>query len=547
MRFPTIRCFAGAAGMMTLVLASTAVAGAQGTSASAGSAAARTPRVAVQDDGRAAQAPAPNPAAVPPGPRFNVQDPEYNTRGTAGHGGCVTDASVSSGSRVVNSDSLAHAAYPPQVGWIAWVLRTNSGSGACHTGPGWKGVSSAVRIGATATTITQVNSATSITLSNSAEMNESDDVLFFGPDDYAPLSAACTAATNVSGGTVYAPGGIYLAGTNAGGNPWCLAGATVKRSFALIGDGQDATLFFTAPWYDHTFNFGSVFALYGGPFDYASGWTLDGGGFPSDYGPDTPFEPSGPGVDHVTVQNYDLKNGSAEVIYFAGKGGPAYHYYVNDSMFIGSGANITACAVSGPYTVEFDNTICSSPKAPLELTSNGGGATVTVMGGHYVMIGSNYRGGILLPQGGRPMESRITFIDSIICDEAGGNSAIVVNSATFVLHLVETKVNDREACGGRVSGSTTALQVIAGTAILENSTLAATGYGYAINNNGTVVDECGNVLSGGSGRNHPGVLQGSCGTGGILEQVGKGEQAVSQNAATVETTPHTVTSDGSGK
>jgi hypothetical protein len=371
-----------------------------------------------------------------------------------------------------------------------------------------------------------VNSTTSVTLSSGAALSESNDVLFFGPDDYAPLSAACAAASNANGGVVYAPGGIYLAGTNTGNNPWCLAPSTVNQSFALIGDGQDATLFFTAPWYNHTFNFGSVFALYAGPYDYASGWTLDGGGFRSVYGPDTPFEPSGPRVDHVAVQNFDLTKGSTELIYFSGQGGAGYSYYVNNSNFIGSGTNITACAVSGPYAVDFDNTICSSPKAPFELTGNGGGATVNVVGGQYLMIGNSFRGAVLLPQGGTPIESKITFTNSTICDEGGGNSAIVENAATFVLTLIGTTVNDSGACSGNVSGSTTALQVTAGTAILQNSTLAATGTGNTINNSGTVIDQCGNVVSGGVGTSGAGVFQGSCGSTGILEQAITGDSAI---------------------
>ena len=500
--------------------------------------------ITIQGTASAAQAQTTASLLIGPGRRFNVQDAAYSPLGSAGHGGCVTDASITTGSGTVNSASLANATYPPQVGWIAWVLHTNSTGGACHTGPSQQGVTSTVRIGAAATTITQVNSATSVTLSNSAALNESGDVLFFGPDDYAPLSAACAAAGSANGGTVYAPSGIYLAGANTGNNPWCLAASTVKQSFALIGDGQDATLFFTAPWYNHTFNFGSVFALYAAPYDYASGWTLDGGGFRSVYGPDTPFEPAGPRVDHVTVQNYDLTVGSTELIYFSGRGGPGYSHYVNNSKFIASGTNMTACAVSGPYAVDFDNTICSSPRAPFELTGNGGGATVNVVGGQYLMAGNNFRGAVLLPQGGTPINSKIMFTNSTICDETGGSSAIVENAASFVLTLIGTTVNDSVACNGSVSGNTTALQVSAGMAILQNSTLAATGTGDTIDNSGTVIDQCGNTVSGGAGTTGAGVWQGSCSSMGILEQSAMEAPASLQDAAVTGTLSGAVRGDG---
>jgi hypothetical protein len=195
---------------------------------------------------------------------------------------------------------------------------------------------------------------------------------------------------------------------------------------------------------------------------------------------------------------------------------------LNSSNFIGSGTNIAACAVSGPHTVDFDNTICSSPKAPFELTGNGGGATVNVVGGQYIMFGNGFRGAVLLPQGGRPIGSKIAFTNSTICDEGGGNSAILENAAAFVLTLNGTRVNDSGACNGNVSGNTSVLQVTAGMAILQGSTLAATGTGNTINNSGTVIDQCGNVVSGGGGTTGAGRLEGPCGSTGIFGTVDRG-------------------------
>src|SRR5271165_3711690 len=112
MRFTNVRYFAGALCVLALILFSS-----QGAGSRAAGSNFPAPKFAMQSAGNAAQQLPPNPVTASPEPRFNVQDAAYNPRGTAGHGGCVTDATVTDGSGVVTSGSLAKAQYPPQVGW----------------------------------------------------------------------------------------------------------------------------------------------------------------------------------------------------------------------------------------------------------------------------------------------------------------------------------------------------------------------------------------------------------------------------------------------
>src|ERR1700723_2844937 len=101
---------------------------------------------------------------------------------------------------------------------------------------------------------------------------------------------------------------------------------------------------------------------------------------------------------------------------------------------------------------------CSSPRPGTTTHSTSAACLRCMVGGQYLMIGNSFRGAALLPQGGTPIGSKITFTNSTICDEGGGNSAIVENAATFVLTLNGTTVNDSGVCNGNVSGNTTALQ-----------------------------------------------------------------------------------------
>ena len=444
------------------------------------------------------------------GPYFNVQSPTYNPSGTVGKGGCATDISTNATSTVTSAGQLAAGTYygysAPAVGDIAWVI-TASGSGPCNTLSANAGLTATLRIPATASTITTVTavnlSAGTVTLSSGTVTTQSGDVLFWAdsgdPGDYTAIAAACTAVPK-NGGTVYLPKGLYVLGTNASGNPTCLITSSVTGSAGLLGDGEDQTLIFPAPWYAHTYNFGSVFAFANTNFAYWSGWTLDGQGIALAYGPDTPVEPSTPALDHVTVRNWNLTSGSTESLYIASGGAPGYHTYINNSFISASGTNQYGCAISGPYALMMSNTICISGKGALEFTGSGGGANVSIVGGQY--MNTNTAGNVLsLPVSGTPGASYISISGgAIICDEVvgTGTDAISLNRTGWVLDLDSVYINAGIGCAPTtdVNGIVT---VAGSTVHMAKTQLAGIGTGNVVNNAGTFYDDGGNTFTLGAG------------------------------------------------
>ena len=452
------------------------------------------------------------------GPFFNVQNATFNPSGTVGKGGCATDISTNATSTVTSAAQLAAGTYngytPPAVGDIAWVFNTNGNLGPCFTSNANLGITSTLRIPATAstvTTITGVNlSAGTVTLSGSTATTGSGDVLIWAaggdPGDYTAVSTACN-AIGANGGTVYLPRGLYVFGTNASNNPTCNIPGTVKGSFSLIGDGIDQTLMFTAPWYNDSFNFGSVFALTNGGLGYESGWALDGGGFARAFGPDTPNDVSSPMVDAIAIRNYNLTSGSTEVMYITGGGGIGYPLHINNSLFTASGTNQFACAVSGPYIITYKNTTCISAKGPFEGTSNSGNMLVNIDGGFYTMGGAATSGGaaLLLPSGGTPAASIINvFGGAAICSGFGTSVGVQMLRTGWTLNIDSAYVN-QGATGlgcGVPSGNIGGITNISGTVVnVSKSQIGAAGSGNVVNNpsGATFVDAGANTFTLGAG------------------------------------------------
>jgi hypothetical protein len=446
------------------------------------------------------------------GPFFNVQNATYNPNGTVGKGGCATDITTNATSTVTSTAQLTAGTYygysPPAIGDIAWVI-TSNGFGPCKTSiNGAIGATSTLRIPGTAATITTITAvnlvAGTVTLSQASATSQANDTLFWAdsgdPGDYTAFSSACNAVP-ASGGTVYAPKGLYVFGTNASGNPTCLIPSTTNTS-SLIGDGEDQTLFFPAPWYAHTYNFGSVFAFANAGYDYWSGWTLDGQGIALAYGPDTPAEPSSPALDHVTIRNWNLTSGSTESLYMASSGSAGFHNYVNNSTITASGTNQYACAVSGPYDLIFSNTICAAGRGALEFTGNGGGANLSIVGGSYYNTGVS-GAVLLLPVSGTPSASQISISGStVVCNNivGTGQDTILLNRTGWTLNMDSSFVNGGGGGNCAPTGNLNGIHAIAGTVVnIAKTLVVGLGTGNVINNAGTINDGGANTLTPGAG------------------------------------------------
>ena len=125
------------------------------------------------------------------------------------------------------------------------------------------------------TTITAVNSATSITVASAAVGSYSNIWLVFGTDDTLALQTAYAAAKEAKSHLIVPAGGYIFSALPFDGNL-----STVGRATGIIGAGMDVTTFYPAPSYNlgsTTSNTG-IFLRYNGNCReaYCAGFAVDG-------------------------------------------------------------------------------------------------------------------------------------------------------------------------------------------------------------------------------------------------------------------------------
>lgn len=157
-------------------------------------------------------------------PKFNVK-----SYGATGDARKVTDA-VLNGTTTHTSATAAFT--DADVGKVVWGVETASG---------------VLRL--PKTTITAVNSATSITTADASTGSYSSVHLVFGTDDTTALQAAMTAA-KIAGANVIVPAGGYLFSSL----PFNASRTTVGEASGVIGAGSNVTIFYPVPG----FNFSST-------------------------------------------------------------------------------------------------------------------------------------------------------------------------------------------------------------------------------------------------------------------------------------------------
>ncbi len=430
---------------------------------------------------------------------FNVKATAYGAKGT---GRVVTDISSTITSPIITSGGLANFT-AADVGKLAWVV---SGGSTLMCGSQTKSV---------VTTVLSVQSTTQATLStNCGATGGPSESLYIGPDDSSAISLACTTA--LGGGTVYAPAGGYMLGSGVAPNPTCDLHTGQLGAIGLVGDGQDATTFYVAPWYDHTFNFGSVFAMSGGTFyQYASGWTLDGTGVSKDDGvADTLIDFGKPLVDHITIKGFVFTRGDNECLYVSGSGTPSAVGISNSFVHC---RQVTFLANTAFNWMFLNNDFQSGLEA-LTVSSNAGNSTINIEGGTYMTSGTangSPVGAIAIPQSGSPGNITVNIHGAMICAGENTTPAIVFNIASLVANLDSVKINEPSA-GPCIATATaaTGIKNTAGTVNIEKSYIGSTGTGVGINNSGTVVAGIGNTFNGaalaGTIPMGPNTLSGGC-------------------------------------
>ena len=164
---------------------------------------------------------------------INVKD--YGATGDARK---VTDAVLVNGSTTVTSATAAFTS--ADVGKVIWGIVTADYS---------------LRL--PVTTITAVNSATSITVADAATLSYSGVHLVFGTNDTAALQAAMTAAKAAGSNVIVPAGGYLFSALPFDGNR-----STVGFASGVIGAGSNSTVFYPVPGFDFTSTTSNTGILY---------------------------------------------------------------------------------------------------------------------------------------------------------------------------------------------------------------------------------------------------------------------------------------------
>lgn len=420
--------------------------------------------------------------------------------GAKGDGRVIADISNTAGSPIITSAGAANFTQA-DVGKTAWVTAQKPPVRATTLECG------SVTADAT-TTVLSVQSATQITLSRNCTFTGGPtDVLFIGTDDSAAISSACAALAAARGGTIYSPRGVYILGNGVSPNPACNWPATNNFSAAFIGDGtsidtSDSTVFYVAPSYNHTFNFGTVFSFQNTGYTYTNGWRLDGAGVSLDDGVAGAVVSVGQPVWHdVAITDFEWRRADNECVYMSGSAPVSklvsFTNVLIDCRQIAFEPNINYEVLS------LTNNFFRSNNAAITASANAGNLKINLFGGAYAtdspgggpVVGNP--GALAIPFSGTPAGITVNAYGTVFC--AGQPTTFAINiqtDATVNLHNVRiNQANDACVFTGTNPGGVL-LGVAGATLSLAGTKITANGTGTAISNAGTVFDGGNNILSG---------------------------------------------------
>jgi len=449
------------------------------------------------------------------GPVFNVKNSPYGALGTAQ---CVTDA-VTNNTTTITSAS-AHfqtGAIPAQVGWLVWAYSPGGATPPCNDFSSG-GLAGTLRCGSatagTVSTIASINSDSSITITPSACTGSNSGLtLVYGPNDFTAISAACTAVPT-NGGIVYLPRSFYVVDNSAAGgnNPTCSLPSTIIGSATVLGDGESQTVILPAPWYRHTFNFGSVIANYASR-SFLRDFTIDMGGIAQAPGANTIVDVYNPAVERISVLGANQTSGTNESIY-AASGTGNLDNYISNSTF--TAVNSAGIAVSGPYSITLHNNYVTSQKNAFETSSNAGNSSTFISGGFYYGTASGSNAITFNQGGGTPHGMRLAITGATIC--ANASTAILVDQTTAdaIVTIDGARINDQQgtgstgSCASLINAPATGISNTGGTVHISKSIVQGFGAGNTVSNTSNFFDDGGNTFVGGAGFTGAGQWSMSC-------------------------------------
>lgn len=388
-------------------------------------------------------------------------------------GGCATDASTTNLSPTVTSVSSLFLT-TAHVGDIVWVMSSGvGGTGLCGDDFGATPQPSAKTL-ACNSTILSINSNTSLTLSANCTSTQTNAVIYFGTNNYTQFAAACSSA--IRGSIISIASGVYVLDNHSiGSNPVC----NTNLSLSIVGAGRNATILLTAPAYNHSFNFGSVFAITDTlNHSQLAHFSLDGTWTTQTQVTDAVLDVNNPQIDDVSFRGFSF-GVNTEVFYTT-----AYLFgsYARDSEFE-AGGSTSAFALNTGNNGFMDWTRTSLTAAngnviEWEQASSGGLYTFT----GDLIAGQNSGGGFQTLSGTSTSQAdTIIFTNTAITQQANVN---VINMAANFQFF-----NSKVQCLS-CSGNSTALNLEGGTVKAQGSTFSGHGSGHDVTTaSGTVFQE----------------------------------------------------------
>lgn len=394
---------------------------------------------------------------------------------------------------------------------ISWVMNSSSGTPLC-------GKTALTTITAQTGSTATISTACTGTLATTA-------IAYIGTDNWTPINKACAAVATNNKGTVYAAYGNYAFGGNGtSATLMCNIPNTVTGSVGFVGDGQQSTIFFPAPWIKAPAS-GTAF-LFGFENDapaYLSQWQLNGYDLTSKGGSlDFLVDVQQPFIDSISLQQLNWASGA--LLGFDPQSAQPLSTHIDYSTFCIS----TALGLSAPFSISLGNgyqgetvhiemrgnTVCGGAQEGLNIEA-GTGSTVNIYGGYFYANNDAFPDLIYI-KSDVSGPNQVQIFGSTICSNGfSPNVAMIENDAQAVLEGLNFDGNGCPAAGPNV---TDILNDSGATLRLSGSTMAANGTGYNISNAGSLFDDCGNFAAGGTGPlTNTGGLFGSCSATGTLQ------------------------------
>jgi len=438
-------------------------------------------------------------------------------------GGCITGA-VTNGTGLVTFTG-AFPSPTPIVGEVAWVTQENgAGPGECigSNGDGtlWGATNICGGTGSGQITITAVNPGASVTLSqNCSTQNGTNAWLFYGPNIFAQMNAACK--PNGPGGVIQIAQGFYILdnsgngttrscgdGNNHGG---FVVGAGLAQSTAIDFNPAAFTSLNTPPWYNHGADTGTVIVGAIANIIVRGDWTKLG----LPHG--TPIY-GGCGSHDFKLEGYNFGDAALSESFYGASGVAAQGAGINQgncvfrdfTLYTG---NRGITGINGRLNIINGVMRCQSAC----FNAYGGAANngiLNIQGGYYEAAGTGGSGTpntFNFPEVAQsPSGDQLWIASAEVCN-TGSAAAVSDQESAGEVRLVNVKLNSSPSC--TPGTNTTAVSIASGVTLRMSSTsLLATGTGNTVNNpsGATVIDNCGNTASGGAGYTGTGAYGGPC-------------------------------------